>query len=63
MVRALEAYAAWSAAGAQWRLTLPDVLRRSARESQIYQDAALLQQRFVGTPRRAALRLQVELPI
>jgi hypothetical protein len=26
-------------------------------------DAALLQQRFVGTPRRAALRLQVELPI
>ncbi|RYF03636.1 MAG: TonB-dependent receptor [Oxalobacteraceae bacterium] len=63
MVRELEAYAAWSAAGAQWRLALPDVLRPSARESQVYQDAALLQQRFVGTPRRAALRLQVELPI
>jgi len=63
MVRELEAYAAWSAAGAQWRLTLPDVLRRTGRESQIYQDAALLQQRFVGTPRRTALRLQVELLI
>ena len=63
MVRELEAYAARSAAGAQWRLTLPDVLRRSARDSQIYRDAVLLQQRFVATPRRAAVRLQVELPI
>jgi outer membrane receptor for ferrienterochelin and colicins len=63
MVRELEAYAAWSAGGAQWRLTLPDLLRRSARDSQLYQDAALFEQRVVSTPRRAAVRLQVEMPI
>lgn len=63
MVRELEAYAAWSAAGAQWRLTLPDLLQRPRRESQVYRDAALFEQRIVATPRRAALRLQVETPM
>ena len=63
MVRELEAYAAWSAGGAQWRLTLPDLLRRTSRDSQLYQDAALFEQRVISTPRRAALRLQVETPI
>jgi len=63
MVRELEAYAAWSAVGAQWRLTLPDLLRRSARDSQLYQDAVLFEQRVTSTRRRAALRLQVEMPI
>ena len=63
MLRELEAYATWSGAGAQWRLTLPDVLRRTRRESQLYQDSVLLQQRIVATPRRAAIRLQVETPI
>jgi outer membrane receptor for ferrienterochelin and colicins len=62
-VRQLEAYLAWPAAGAQWRLTLPDLLRRTAREGQLYQDGSLLEQRIVNTPRRAAVRLQVELPI
>jgi outer membrane receptor for ferrienterochelin and colicins len=62
-VRQLEAYLAWPAAGAQWRLTLPDLLRRTAREGQLYQDGNLLEQRVVNTPRRAAVRLQVELPI
>jgi len=63
MVRELEGYAAWSAAGAQWRLTLPDLLRRTNSEGQVYRDAALFEQRIVGTPRRAAVRLQVEMPI
>ena len=62
-VRQLEAYLAWPAAGAQWRLTLPDLLRRTAREGQLYQDGNLLEQRIVNTPPRAAVRLQVELPI
>jgi len=62
-VRQLEAYLAWPAAGAQWRLTLPDLLRRTAREGQLYQDGSLLEQRIVNTSRRAAVRLQVELPI
>jgi len=63
MVRELEAYAAWPAAGAQWRLTLPDLLRRAGREGQLYQDGMLFERRIVTTPRRAAVRLQVELPM
>jgi hypothetical protein len=63
MLRQLEAYAAWPAAGAQWRLTLPDLLRRAGREGQSYQDGTLSEQRSVTTPRRAAVRLQVEMPI
>jgi outer membrane receptor for ferrienterochelin and colicins len=63
LVRELEAYAAWSASGAQWRLTLTDVLRHSRRDGQLYRDASLFEQRVVSTPRRAAVRLQVEMPI
>jgi outer membrane receptor for ferrienterochelin and colicins len=63
MVRELEAYAAWSGAGAQWRLTLPDVLRRTRQDGQLYRDAALFEERAVSTARRAAVRLQVEMPM
>jgi outer membrane receptor for ferrienterochelin and colicins len=63
MVRELEAYAAWSGAGAQWRLTLPDVLRRTRHDGQTYRDGALIEERAVSTARRAAVRLQVETPM
>jgi outer membrane receptor protein involved in Fe transport len=62
-VRELEAYAAWSAAGMQWRLTLPDLLQRTRRDGQLYRDGTVLEERMVATPRRAALRLQVEVPV
>jgi hypothetical protein len=61
--RELEAYAAWSAAGAQWRLTLPDLLHRTTRNGQLVRDGAVLEERIVSTPRRAAVRLQAEVPI
>lgn len=59
-VRELEAYAAWPANGGQWRVTLPDLLRRTRRGGQLYADGTVLEQRLVATPRRAALRVQFE---
>jgi outer membrane receptor for ferrienterochelin and colicin len=61
--RELEAYAAWNAAGAQWRLTLPDLLHRTTRSGQLVRDGAMLEERIISTPRRAAVRLQAELPL
>ncbi|KQQ33351.1 hypothetical protein ASF61_09700 [Duganella sp. Leaf126] len=60
VVRELEAYAAWPAAGGHWRLTLANLLRPDRRSAVRYDDGVDSSERYTARPQHPLVRLQYE---
>ncbi|MNT55957.1 hypothetical protein D3C72_1932310 [compost metagenome] len=60
ILRELDTYVAWPALGGQWRFSANDLLHRTRRDAQIYDDGNTFNERRSYMPRQAVVRLQYE---